>query len=394
MICAPPAACCLKWKIMTKSLRDIIAGYDADAPLPRASTIPSNWYTDERVFRLEQQTVFGRSWQVAARIDQLKTAGDYVTTDIAGEPVVVVRGNDDQLRGFFNVCSHHAAAVMTKAEGHAHHLRCPYHGWTYSLEGELKGTPDFNDVCDFDRSENGLQQIEISSWEKWVFARVCDAEVSAPASAAAQQLFETRLSDQIRELKLADLHWFERRHYLLNCNWKVFVDNYLDGGYHVPHLHKGLDSVLDYGEYSIENGSRYCRQSSPVVSTANTEVAAVRAGQRALYYWLYPNFMLNYYEGVLDTNLVRPVTTNRTEVIFDFYFADVSAAAHERNLQSLNVGERIQEEDVDICESVQRGLASRAYRAGRLSVRREAGEHLFHRLLYADMNAGVHGEAV
>jgi choline monooxygenase len=150
-----------------------------------------------------------------------------------------------------------------------------------------------------------------------------------------------------------------------------------------------LDSVLNYGEYIIENGGRHCLQSSPMVSTNNKEVAAVRNGNRALYYWLYPNFMLNYYEGVLDTNLVRPVTINRTEVIFDFYFADVTEAARERNSQSISVGERIQEEDVDICESVQRGLASRAYNSGRLSVRREAGEHLFHRLLGADLRAGL-----
>src|SRR5438874_13447887 len=119
------------------------------------------------------------------------------------------------------------------------------------------------------------------------------------------------------------------------------------------------------------------------------EISAVRGGIRALYYWLHPNFMMNYYEGVLDTNLVRPVTIDQTEVIFDFYFADVSEAARERNLKSVNVGERIQQEDVDICESVQRGLRSRAYQAGRLSARREAGEHLFHRLLYADLKDGL-----
>jgi phenylpropionate dioxygenase-like ring-hydroxylating dioxygenase large terminal subunit len=377
---------------MKTSLADIITAYDTTASLDKASTIPAAWYTDERVFELEQQTVFGRSWQVAARIDQFEKPGDYVTTEIGGEPIVIVRGSDDRLRGFFNVCSHHAAAVMTEAEGHANNLRCPYHGWTYSLEGELKGTPDFNDVCNFERSENGLQQIEIGSWEKWLLARIAGAEPAALRDTTAQQVFEAGLSAQIRALKLAGLHWFERRRYLLNCNWKVFVDNYLDGGYHVPHLHKGLDSVLDYGEYSIENGRRYCLQSSPVVSATNTEIAAVRGGQRALYYWLYPNFMLNYYEGVLDTNLVRPVTINRTEVIFDFYFADISNGAREQNSQSVKVSERIQEEDVSICESVQRGLASRAYNAGRLSVRREAGEHLFHRLLYADLRAGLNSE--
>ncbi len=363
-----------------KSLNDLIDAYDPAAPLDRASTIPSSWYTDARIFELEQQTVFSHSWQVAARIDQLKKIGDYVTSEIGGEPIVIVRGNDNRLRGFFNVCSHHAAAVINEPEGHAHQLRCPYHGWTYSLEGELKGTPDFNDVCGFDRSENGLREIEIAPWEKWIFARTGDGQ-SHPLTDSP---FESKLNQQIAELNLAQLHWLERRRYVLNCNWKVFVDNYLDGGYHVPHLHKGLDSVLDYSHYTVENGERYCLQSSPMMSQ-DDDVGAVRAGERALYYWLYPNFMLNYYEGVLDTNLVRPITIDRTEVVFDFYFADTSDAARERNLQSINVGERIQEEDVGICESVQRGLNSRAYQAGRLSVRREAGEHLFHRLLHADL---------
>jgi choline monooxygenase len=189
-------------------------------------------------------------------------------------------------------------------------------------------------------------------------------------------------------LGLEKFHWIERRRYHLNCNWKVFVDNYLDGGYHVPHLHKGLDSVLDYGSYTIENGEHFCLQSSPMVSQED-EVGAVRSGRRALYYWLYPNLMMNYYEGVLDTNHVRPLAVDRTEVVFDFYFADVSESARARNLASINVGDRIQQEDLDICESVQRGLGSRAYEAGRLSVRREAGEHLFHRLLHADLKRGV-----
>jgi choline monooxygenase len=99
--------------------------------------------------------------------------------------------------------------------------------------------------------------------------------------------------------------------------------------------------------------------------------------------------MMNWYEGMLDTNLVRPLAVDRTEVIFDFYFADVSESALKRNLASIEVSDRIQHEDLDICESVQRGLQSRAYEAGRLSVRREAGEHLFHRLLHADLRAGL-----
>jgi choline monooxygenase len=373
---------------METSLRDILSRYNPNAPLAEASTIPASWYTDERVFELERQTVFGNSWQVAARLDQVRDPGHYVTTEVAGEPIVIVRGNDGELRGFFNVCRHHAAAVMTEAEGHATQMRCPYHGWTYSLEGALKGTPDFSGVCNFDRAENGLAPIEIATWEQWVFVRLKEKQTTSlnSSNSSLTEFLGTDLITQIEVLGLENLHWLERRRYSLNCNWKVFVDNYLDGGYHVPHLHKGLDSVLDYSSYMIETGEHFCLQSSPMVSPdQDDEVGAVRTGRRALYYWLYPNFMMNYYEGVLDTNLVRPLTVNRTEVVFDFYFADVSEAARERNLASINVGDRIQQEDLDICESVQRGLRSQVYEAGRLSVRREAGEHLFHRLLYADL---------
>jgi choline monooxygenase len=198
------------------------------------------------------------------------------------------------------------------------------------------------------------------------------------------------LTGRLASLGLDRLRWMERRRYTLDCNWKVFVDNYLDGGYHVPHLHAGLDSVLDYSHYTVENGGRFCLQSSPMVSEgAEAETGAVRRGERAYYYWIYPNFMINSYGDTMDTNLVLPRGMDRTEVVFDFYFSDVSEAAHASNRASIDVSERIQQEDVAICESVQRGLGSRAYVAGRLSVRREAGEHLFHRLLHSDLARSV-----
>jgi choline monooxygenase len=117
-------------------------------------------------------------------------------------------------------------------------------------------------------------------------------------------------------------------------------------------------------------------------------VAATRQG-RAFYLWIYPNFMINAYEGVMDTNLVLPLAVDKCAVVFDYYFSDVSkkAAAHHR--ASIKVSEKVQDEDMAICDAVQRGLASRAYVAGRLSVRREAGEHLFHRLLHADLTRSL-----
>jgi choline monooxygenase len=361
----------------------ILDQYDPSLPLDLASTIPGSWYVDRNLYDLELKTVFSNTWQLAARVDQVQQPGQYVTTEIGGEPIVVVRGSDGMLRAFYNVCRHHAAAVLTEAEGKAAQLRCPYHGWTYSLEGELKGTPDFSGVCDFDRGSNGLVKVQVGEWENWVFVKLGES-----SAISLDEFFTTNLTAQIKEINLRELHWFERRHYSFDCNWKVFVDNYLDGGYHVPYLHKGLDSVLDYSNYMIENGERHCLQWSPLVSEgAEAQTGAVRQGDRALYYWIYPNFMINWYDGVMDTNLVIPRGVDQTEVIFDFYFPDVvSPEARERNAASVAVGQRIQDEDVAICKSVQRGLNSRAYTAGRLSVRREAGEHLFHRLLHADLS--------
>ena len=369
------------------SLRELVSGYDPRAPLERASTIPASWYVDPDLFALERRTVFARSWQVVGRADQVANPGQFLSAETAaGEPIVVVRDADGTLRAFFNVCRHHAAAVVTAPEGSAQTLRCPYHGWTYGLDGSLKGTPDFAGVCDFDRSANGLAPARVELWEGFVLVAV------DPGASPLTEALGADLIERVAPLGLGTLHWMERRHYLLDCNWKVFVDNYLDGGYHVPHLHKGLDSVLDYATYTIENGARFCLQSSPLVTEgAETQTGAVRRGDRAYYFWIYPNFMINCYGSAMDTNLVVPRGVDRTEVLFDFYFADVSPAALPSNRASVEVADRIQDEDVAICVSVQRGLQSRAYTAGRLSVRREAGEHLFHRLLHGDLERGTAG---
>src|SRR5688500_7852114 len=250
----------------------IVNDYDPNVPLEQASTIPSSWYVNKELYELELKTVFSSTWQLAGRLDQVSQPGQYVTADIGGEPIVVVRGGDGLLRAFYNVCRHHAAAVMTETEGKAAQLRCPYHGWTYSLEGELKGTPDFTGVCNFDRASNGLVPLELAEWENWVFVKIDQR----PAISLVDFLGED-LVEQMTGLQLRNLHWFERRHYSFDCNWKVFVDNYLDGGYHVPYLHKGLDSVLDYRNYMIENGERYCLQWSPlVVEGAEEQTGAVR----------------------------------------------------------------------------------------------------------------------
>ena len=127
---------------MRSSLRKIVESYKEGASLAEACAPPAAWYADPRIFELEQRTVFCRSWQTVGRADQVRERGQYITAEITGEPILVVRGGDDVLRGFFNVCRHKGAAIMTEREGRTQNLRCPYHGWTYSLEGHLKSAPD------------------------------------------------------------------------------------------------------------------------------------------------------------------------------------------------------------------------------------------------------------
>jgi choline monooxygenase len=370
------------------SVAKILASYDDKAAVQDASTIPGTWYVDARIAELEDQSVFGRTWQMVGRVDLVEKPGQFVTANVAGEPIVVVRGNDGVLRGFYNVCRHHAAAVITEACGQASILHCPYHGWNYGLDGSLKGMPEFDGVRNFDRQQNGLVPVKAETWEKFVF-------VNLDPQAAPLSDFLRGLVNRVAPLGVSKLSYFDSRTYDIACNWKVFVDNFLDGGYHVPHLHKGLSSVLDYKAYTIENEDRYCLQSSPMVAgTEDAATASTRQGDRAWYFWQYPNLMINCYEGYMDTNLVLPVDVDHCRVIFDFYFGDISEARREYNDQSVAVGARVQDEDLGICEAVQRGLKSRAYGAGRLSVRREAGEHLFHRLLAADLKSGSEISAV
>src|SRR5262249_16524644 len=157
---------------MDRDLEDILAEYDAAAPLAESWTIPGPWYTDPRVAERERRTVWSRTWQMVARADQVEHPGHYVTAEVAGEPIVLVPPAAALLPPFFNVCRHHAAAVMTEPEGRAERLACPYHGWTYALDGQLKSTPELDGICGFDRARNGLVPVAVAAWEKLVFVHL------------------------------------------------------------------------------------------------------------------------------------------------------------------------------------------------------------------------------
>jgi choline monooxygenase len=368
---------------MSDRIRALLDAFDPELPLARARTIPAAWYHDQELATLERRAVFGQTWQPAGRAELVAEPGQYLTCDIAGEPVLVVRGEDGVLRAFSNVCRHRAAPVMTGECGRATRLRCRYHGWTYDLAGRLRGMPEFDGVADFCRDDQGLPPLNLESKAHYVW--VNGASQPRPLDETLGPM-PAEIGDAAMQLRFA-----ERRVYDLACNWKVYVDNYLDGGYHVNTVHPALAGVLDYSRYRTETYSQCSVQRSPLRSAgASDGTAAVRTGDEAQYWWVFPNFMLNLYAGVMDTNLVLPLGPDRCRVIFDFFFAETEGEGPRQFIrESIRVAEQVQQEDIGICEEVQRGLASRSFDTGRFSVRREAAGYHFHQLLATRLRAGA-----
>ena len=356
-----------------------MTAYDADlAPQPvgHATALPARFYTDAAVAALDRQVVFDRGWQLIAHVCQLRGAGDHVIANLAGLPVIAVRGNDGaggpgEVRVLHNVCRHRAGPLATCDGLAAKSLRCRYHGWTYGLDGTLRSAPEMGDVQDFNVADVQLPQLTVRIWQGMVFAAV-DAACAPPFDAFVSGI-DARLGTT-RGLEHYGHH--HRIGYDVVCNWKVYVDNYLEG-YHVPHIHPGLNKLLDYRSYLTQTADWYALQFSPLESKDT-----LYGDGDALYYWLWPNTMLNILPGRLQTNRVVPMGVNHCRVEFDFYYTpDESGEARARREADLAFSDEVQLEDLTICQDVQRGLASGSYLPGRLNPLRENAVHHFHELL-------------
>lgn len=339
-----------------------------DPRLEYASTLSSRHYLEPAVLRDENRTVFGRTWQLAGRADQVRDAGQFFTATIGDEPVLVVRGADGVLRAMSNVCRHRAGPVAT-GEGKRPVLQCGYHGWTYSLDGRLARTPEFEGVQNFDRASCALPPFRVDVWNELVFVNLDPVAETLAAF----------LGDLTQEMPPHDYSGFQlakRKVWELDCNWKVYVDNYLEG-YHIPIVHPGLFRELDYPNYRTVTKRMYSIQLAPTRKPERIRTA--NGDDRVSYFWIFPNLMLNVYPDNFSTNLIIPIGHGRTATIFDWYFKDPEASKVEID-ETVVFSDEIQLEDITICEAVQRGLRSSTYDTGRFSPQRENGVHHFHRL--------------
>lgn len=342
-------------------------------PVERAWTIPSAWYREPRFEALDRAAVLGRSWQLVAHESRLAEPGSIVVAEVAGEPAIVVRGKDGVLRAFYNVCRHRGGPLALE-DGCANALKCKYHGWTYRLDGSLRGVPQWDRVELFDRKDFGLVPLRVAAWEGLVFLHLGDHPAPLEVTVAG-------IAERIAPIRLGGLRFAGKAGYDVACNWKVYVDNYLEG-YHVPHVHPELMKLYQFQSYSTEVHERHSLQVSPL--SAEDNIYTGGEGGTAYYYFLFPNAMLNILPGRLQTNLVLPRGPDRCRVEFAYYYAETESPRARRLIEDDHAyADHVQREDMGICERVQVGIGSRAYDRGRFSVQYEAAVHHFQALLKA-----------
>ena len=353
--------------------------FSFDPDITRASTIPARLYTDPVYLELEQSQIFSRTWQLVGRTDQVAESGAFFTAEVANESIVVVR-DGEVLRGFHNVCLHRAGPVAAGC-GKRQTIQCRYHGWTYNLRGELLRAPEMEGTADFRPADFRLHAVQVASWGPLVFANL---DPKAPPLAH----FMEDIPAACARFGAERMQYVMSREWRVACNSKVYIDNFLEG-YHVGMVHPGLHKEIDTDHYVVEPHRFYSRQHVPLrpleAHQGERKLVPSAGDDDAHYYWIYPNWMLNLFQGQLQTNVVLPLDHRNTLVRFDWF----ALTPPERDDVDWNrvvaFSSEVQDEDVAICEAVQKNLRSRHYDRGRYSAKRENGVHHFHSLLHESL---------
>jgi choline monooxygenase len=354
---------------------------DLRASLEAGYTLPATWYTDPDVFDLEKRNVFRRAWQYVGLTEQVAHPGDFFTCKLADVPIVVTRDDSGILRAFVNVCRHRGSELVLQESGCRKTLQCHYHAWTYNLDGSLRAAPGMKDEPAFDMSCFALVPVQIATWGPFIFVN---------PDAAARPLTDVlgALPDLVAAtgLNLDGIRRRVRRAYDIAANWKVVVDNYLEC-YHCPVAHPSFSNLIDVNNYTVTEYDYFSTQGGPLKNAAKEGKASglydvsgeVKDG---FYAFLWPNFTLNVYPGPgnVSLNLFLPLDTHRTLAVYDYCFVDAVGEAEERDF--VQFIDQVQEEDVVLCESVQRGLRSGFFDQGKLMLRREKGLQHFQHLVY------------
>jgi choline monooxygenase len=354
-----------------------------DPDIRRASTLPGWAYSDREFYERQKDAIFARSWQWAGDATRVRAPGQvFPFTLLDGclsEPLVLTSDDEGEIRCLSNVCTHRGALVV-EGEGHARSLRCRYHGRRFSLDGKFVSMPEFDTTAGFPSAKDNLPTVALEKFGPLLFTGL-----------APKMSFEEWIAPVRERVSWMPFDQFKRdaatsQDYLINANWALYCDNYLEE-FHIPYVHAGLAETLDYAGYRTERfrwGNLQTGIAKPGEPAFDLPSGHPNFGERvaAFYFWLFPNTMFNFYPWGVSLNVVTPVAVERTKVAFHAYVWNPS-------LREAGAGaglHRVEMEDEEVVESVQRGVRSRLYDRGRYSERREVGTHHFHELLAEFMN--------
>jgi len=358
--------------------------YFIDPDIAKAKTIDADFYTSNAVFEECKEKLFATSWQFIGSEEMVNDTGSaypfILLENYINEPLLLTRDKKGGLNILSNVCTHRGNLVMDKA-CKANNLKCRYHGRQFDLEGKFISMPEFKEVEDFPTLLDDLHQLSLFKWSKWLFTAINPQYPN--------ELFFRDMIERVGWMPLDDFK-FEpglSKVFKVKANWALYCENYLEG-FHIPFVHAGLNAVIDFGEYATELFFPY---SSLQIGIAKTDedcfdlpATSPDYGKNiaAYYFWVFPNMMFNFYPWGLSINVVEPLSVGECKVCFYAYVWDES---------KLNKGagaalDKVELEDEEIVENVQRGVRSRFYKHGRYSVTREQGTHHFHRILAEFMN--------
>ncbi len=354
-----------------------------DPNIAKARTLSTSFYTSPDYFEQAKEKIFLPAWQYVGSAEQVKYPGDVVPflllEDYLSEPLLLTRDAGGEVHCLSNVCTHRGNLVACKAGSRVAHLRCRYHGRLFDLSGRMLSMPEFEGVEGFPAREDNLPALPLFQWGNLLFSSLQPA-LPAPAF----------LHEMMKRLHWLPIHEFTLRPDLgktfeMEANWALYCENYLEG-FHIPFVHASLNAALSFSDYTTELYPHAILQigiGKHEEDCFDLPEDSVDYGSRvaAYYYWIYPNMMFNFYPWGLSVNVVTPLSTGRTRVQFIVYMW--KEEKYDKGAGSEL--DKVELEDEEIVENVQKGIRSRLYRHGRYSVTRETGTHHFHRMLAESM---------
>ena len=339
-----------------------------------AKSLSQRYFISPEIFSEEQKKIFSRQWVLVGHQSQIAQAGDYLTAEVAGESLIIVRDKRGAIHGFYNVCRHRGSRLIEKRHGQSAAIQCPYHAWTYALDGRLIGAPHMDEVPDFDKADYSLHAVNIAAWEGFIFVNLADS----PAPLA--EWFKP-LGAKFARWNLSALRSAKRIEYDVRANWKLIFENYSEC-YHCGGVHPELSKISPYdsAENDLTEGPflggfmRIAKGKSLTMSGNACALAMDQFGEEdfrfVFYYSIFPNMLLSLHPDYVMVHQLLPQSPERTLILCDWFFHPEAFKRGDFDPDdAIEFWDMVNKQDWHVCELSQRGIASRAYKPGPYSAR-------------------------